>query len=325
MIALTWEQLSVYVFIEKKVKRNRNMEKFYFYRFNVIKEFFKDKEFTKDNVLIFFESLSQKNMSEAGKNTYVTVIKHIARCMNMTFLDTFTRFDVPDKYFDVLTQDEIYKIIHTETPRKYHMECNKRYSIVIETLAETGMRADELANLKWEDFKGDLLIVRRSKNNSMRMVPVTESLSSRINSLPRYNHGYIYGSAKGKIDQHHLNDEIRERCRILKIQKEITCHSFRRSFITECGANNENQMKVSRIVGHRNINSTNRYYYGSINALREVVENLPICAAQVGIDVAKRRAKRFIESFKHTQFKVLYKDEGKKIVIEIEDPNLATT
>ena len=139
------------------------MEKFYFYRFNVIKEFFKDKEFTKDNVLIFFESLSQKNMSEAGKNTYVTVIKHIARCMNMTFLDTFTRFDVPDKYFDVLTQDEIYKIIHTETPRKYHMECNKRYSIVIETLAETGMRADELANLKWEDFKGDLLIVRRSK------------------------------------------------------------------------------------------------------------------------------------------------------------------
>jgi integrase len=153
----------------------------------------------------------------------------------------------------------------------------------------------------------------------MRIVPITESLAKRIEKLPRFPHGYIFGGYKGKIDQHHLNDEIRNRCKLLGIKKNITCHSFRRSFITECANNNENQMKVSRIVGHRNINSTNRYYYGSIQALREVVENLPICAARVGIDVVKRRAKRFVEGFKNTKFKILYKEEPKKVLIEISE------
>jgi len=300
------------------------MEKFYKCRFSVVCSFFQDKDFTYENVLAFFKDLTDRKMSASGMNTYITVLKHIAHCLKVHFLDDFSRFDVPDKYFDVLTQDEIKRIIEVQTPRIRDPSCNNRYSVVIETLAETGMRADELANLTWGDFKGDVLIIQRSKNNSMRMVPVTEALSKRIEDLPRYPHGYIFGSHKGKIDQHHLNNEIRERCRILEIKKIITCHSFRRSFITECGNNNENQMKVSRIVGHRNINSTNRYYYGSIQALREVVENLPICASKVGLDVAKRRAKRFLDSFKHTSFKTMYKDEGNKIVIEIEEPVYAT-
>jgi integrase/recombinase XerD len=57
---------------------------------------------------------------------------------------------------------------------------NKRNYLIILTLWKTGMRNDELVNLKKKDIKDDEIIIRKGKGNKPRMIPLDSSLGDLL-------------------------------------------------------------------------------------------------------------------------------------------------
>ena len=57
---------------------------------------------------------------------------------------------------------------------------NKRNYLIILTLWKTGMRNDELVNLKKKDIKDDEIILRKGKGNKPSMIPLDSSLGDLL-------------------------------------------------------------------------------------------------------------------------------------------------
>lgn len=130
----------------------------------------------------------------------------------------------------------------------------KRLFIIIYILLNTGIRAFELINLKWEDFDHNRITIR-GKGNKLRYVYINQSFFNLINPLSK---GYVIKSIKNKkITQKQLNLIVREFAK--KINLVFTPHDLRRSFCTHLIRNNCNLKIIQTLMGHSNISVTSRY------------------------------------------------------------------
>lgn len=129
-----------------------------------------------------------------------------------------------------------------------------RLFLIIYILLNTGIRAFELINLKWEDFNKNKIIIK-GKGNKFRYVYINESFFKFIKSKSK---GYLIRSIKNKkISQKQLNLIVREFSK--KIGVYFTPHDLRRSFCTHLIRNNCNIKIIQMLMGHSNIAVTSRY------------------------------------------------------------------
>ena len=127
----------------------------------------------------------------------------------------------------------------------------------------TGLRVGEIARLVWGDIRqgrdGPILVVRRSKSDRPRAVPVVPKLQAVIDAMPR-----------GADNEHIFGDHSRIWwTRLLAPVKAAVpkmarpgggWHDFRRtvgSLLVQDGAD---IYRVSKILGHANVSTTARWY-----------------------------------------------------------------
>lgn len=131
---------------------------------------------------------------------------------------------------------------------------DKRLFTIIYILLNTGIRAFELINLKWEDFDGNKILIK-GKGNKLRYVYINKEFFDYIKPLKT---GYLIKSNKNKsITQKQLNTVIRDYAK--QINFYFTPHDLRRSFCTHLIRNNCNLKIVQTLMGHSNISVTSRY------------------------------------------------------------------
>jgi site-specific recombinase XerD len=182
---------------------------------------------------------------------------------------------------NILTRKEISKLFHTEV-------CNV-VGFMIKTifvcLYATGLRISELLGLKIKDidFDNNVLLIYESKERKERYVHIAEVGINYLKiylSMVRDKIGYDFKSSdkvfisiyEGKpLRETTINAYLKKCCKSLDIKKNISTHCFRHSYGTHLLENGAEIKHISELLGHKKIETTERYTRLNPQNLREVI------------------------------------------------------
>jgi integrase/recombinase XerD len=240
-------------------------------RFRIIKRWFGDRDLTKQAVEEFFAYLIGKNLKNNSLNTYYFAFYQIReyckdRGLPTDFLDGFKSFKKTKPDIQVLTQEEIEKILSTHLT--YGRFCGRdtsfldfRYLTLTEFLACTGARFSEAANLKVKhlDISAGRAVFTDTKSNENRSSYFSEPLKSHLKTLVE-NKGYedlvFRNSQENRIHEQDYIQDLKLRAKTAGVTKRIHPHLFRHSYATTLLETGVDITQVASLLGHRDIQTT---------------------------------------------------------------------
>ena len=159
--------------------------------------------------------------------------------------------------FNEREMDKVFEIFNNNSGKL------DRDFLIIEILYSTGIRRDELINLKFEDiyFEQGLIKVL-GKRNKERLVPVLPNLLSKIKkySSNNSNTNYLFKSKNGKkISPSTIYRIVKKYFRQISSKNKISPHVLRHSFATHMINNGADINSVKEILGHSSLASTQIY------------------------------------------------------------------
>lgn len=142
-------------------------------------------------------------------------------------------------------------------------------------MSETGLRASEVCNLKLEhiDLENNVIYVVHGKNKKNRKVGITFKCNQALLEYLEFvdlDQEYFFLNTHGKK----LNrDTLRQRLNRLSrlVSFDVTCHSFRRSFVTNNVKRGRSLVELQLMAGHSDIKTTRDYCTTTVD---EVVEGM---------------------------------------------------
>jgi len=179
---------------------------------------------------------------------------------------------------NVLTPKEANRIIDsidTTTALGY------RDRTILEVFYATGVRNQELRHLTVADanLEEELLRVNSGKGGHDRVVPLSrvacKFLETYIKGIrPQLLGGKatdkLFVSMRGNpIDPHTVGDVVKKYARLASVKKHVTPHVWRHTCATHLVKNEANLRHVQDILGHRSLNTTERYLRLTITDLKE--------------------------------------------------------
>ncbi len=168
----------------------------------------------------------------------------------------------PERY---LTKEEEIKLLAV---------CNHFMKVIIITALHTGARQQELLSLKWEAlfFNENYLILRNTKNNKPRKIPLTQTLKTELLKFPRYSE-YVFTSpvTKGKY-----KDVKSSFTRVVKRANipHITFHQLRHTTASRLNEMGVDIVTIQRILDHADIRTTMRYTHHSNKSIENAFNML---------------------------------------------------
>ena len=159
--------------------------------------------------------------------------------------------------FNEREMDKVFEIFNNNSGKL------DRDFLIIEILYSTGIRRDELINLKFEDiyFEQGLIKVL-GKRNKERLVPVLPNLLSKIKKYISNNsiNSYLFKSKNGKkISPSTIYRIVKKYFRQISSKNKISPHVLRHSFATHMINNGADINSVKEILGHSSLASTQIY------------------------------------------------------------------
>jgi integrase len=138
---------------------------------------------------------------------------------------------------------------------------NKKTSVFLQLLKETGMRCGEAFMLKWTDFdfENRTVNITPEKGSEPRQLKISPQLISMLNSLPRKKEETFACSSRHFT--RYFRDQRAKVANKLKNERirRITFHTFRHWKATMEFHKTRNILHVMKMLGHRNIQNTLLY------------------------------------------------------------------
>jgi integrase/recombinase XerD len=173
---------------------------------------------------------------------------------------------------------EIIESCNTRTPQSL------RNRAILETFYSTGMRTSELCSLKIQDIdlKEQTAVIVLGKGGKTRIVPLGQYacfyIEEYLNRGRKYmlkgnkkDEGFLFMSKFGiPFSRDSINTVIQNVMKNVKIDKHITCYSFRHACATHLIKNKVDIRFVSELLGHNNLQTTQRYCHLEISDLKKV-------------------------------------------------------
>lgn len=158
-----------------------------------------------------------------------------------------------------------------------------RNRAILELLYATGIRNSELLNLELGsvDFDRCELFISRGKGNKSRRLPLAEEalawledylLNARPQLARAHSGDVFFLTVKGnKFYRGQLSDMVRELAVSLGLEKRVTPHLLRHACATHMLRRGAGVRQLQLLLGHSDINSTQRYLKVEISDLHKVV------------------------------------------------------
>ena len=259
-----FEELKPYLIYDRKLSANKHNMQIYQSRFNIMCRYFGERKFDRANFNSFIGFLREKGYSNNYINNFIKLAKHVDRFYKINELQDYTYFDKPVLNVDTLTPEEIEKMIEVTIPYRTDAERkNQRNKVLLSTLFLTGARVNEVLNLSWDDLKEGTvpyLIINQTKVKEIRYAPIPQTLYHSIVNLPHFG-GFIFSNDLGyPLDPETVSSDIKRRARAIGISRRVYSHLFRHTFINLMLRNGAKIQEVSRLVGHKSIETTNQHY-----------------------------------------------------------------
>ena len=195
-----------------------------------------------------------KNSASGYWSTFRGLLKILYRNRLITtnindFLDKIAIEDTPKDYLSV---EELYKL--AETPcKKPILKTAALFSCL------TSLRISDILSLQWHeivDFAagGKCVHTITQKTKTEDIIPVSDEALQLIGYSPEKT-GLVFKGLKRSWTQHPMKEWIRE----AGITKNITFHSYRRTYATLQGAAGTDIRTIQSNMAHKSITTTQRY------------------------------------------------------------------
>lgn len=148
---------------------------------------------------------------------------------------------------------------------------------VVYLMLSSGVRCDELCNLKWEDvdFETNDINVIEGKGNKNRVVMIDDVAMKYLREYKphsKYKSNFIfptkYGGDIGAISRDSIWIMVKEIAKRADVQN-VYPHRFRRTFATMKYKRGMAIHDIQRLLGHANINTTMMYIDNDMDSLRD--------------------------------------------------------
>ena len=185
---------------------------------------------------------------------------------------------LPQRIPQYLSENSMDEMTLTMESLKDNLQDLRSY-LIIELLYNTGMRRQELIDLKWTDLNRERKNIRiLGKGNKERLVPVSEALFDDLDifkemvikafeELP----GNVIVTNKGKkAYPRFVYDIVRKQLTAFSSLKKRSPHVLRHTFATHLLNSGADLNDIKELLGHSSLASTQVYTHSSIEDLKHI-------------------------------------------------------
>jgi integrase/recombinase XerC len=167
---------------------------------------------------------------------------------------------------------------------RVHAGKRERDQLLLALFAYGGLRHSELLGLDWEDIdlERHLVRVRHAKGGRHRAVPIHPGLvplflAYRATRTPIENPAVFVGVQGRRLCPGVLARTFRHYATAAGVnaKKRITPHTLRHVFATELLSSGANLREIQELLGHKLLDSTQRYTRVNAHQLSGAIERLP--------------------------------------------------
>lgn len=221
---------------------------------------------TKNHIKNYREFLIEtKNLrtgdGKLSTNTTSSYFKNFLMVVKLAYKDNLITEDLTKyaeyikeeaTYREYLTEEELAKLWNTEIK----IEAVKHMAIFA---ALTGLRFSDIENLTWENVhkdkhQGFYIKVLEKKTGNLYNHPIPEPAYNILKLQPS-KFGKVFEGLKYSQITRPLSDWIKKS----EVNKKISFHNFRHSYATLQLANGTDIYTVSKLLGHKNVSTTQIY------------------------------------------------------------------
>ena len=195
-----------------------------------------------------------KNSASGYWSTFRGLLKILYRnrLIKTNINDFLDKIEIEDTPKDYLSVEELYKL--AETPcKKPILKTAALFSCL------TSLRISDILSLQWHeiiDFAagGKCVHTITQKTKTEDIIPISDEALQLIGYSPEKT-GLVFKGLKRSWTQHPMKEWIRE----AGITKNITFHSYRRTYATLQGAAGTDIRTIQSNMAHKSITTTQRY------------------------------------------------------------------
>jgi site-specific recombinase XerD len=188
---------------------------------------------------------------------------------------------------DVLTMAELERLLAAPArgdlwERHFHGK-PERDRLLLALFAYAGLRRSELLGLAWDDVEltRRLLYIRRAKGGRQRVVPIHPALVPLFvdyyaTRLPLTEQAVFVGVQGKPLNYTQLGQVFRHYVAAAGVgeRKRVTPHTLRHVFASELLRAGANLRQVQELLGHKHLDSTQRYTRVTAHELRGAIKRL---------------------------------------------------
>lgn len=270
-----------------------------------------------------FDTLVYKLKSEGRTNNYLNqlifAMRKYAQYADLEDLKDYPQFKPNKTNKATFSNEEIETFLSL---------CkNKKWQLFFSIMAYSGCRAGEVRLLHTQhvDLGRGLFILEDTKTHDTREVPIAPNLVKPLKThMAKLDEGDpLFGGRKNTyIDKTSWSNYF------IKIKKQmglkrpkLSTHSFRHSFITQLLAEGVSIFIVMRIVGHKDIKTTDGYTHMVMKDMQRGILKHPLIAKQSRPDLQIDAIDERVDLLPKNKFKITRK-RGKNfymLKIEVDD------
>ena len=163
---------------------------------------------------------------------------------------------------------------------------NQLYKDIFNTAYYTGMRLNELLNMKWDwiDFNQNSIIIKNSdqfitKNKRERVIPIHSKVEQILKSCfpfgkEKENH-FVFNRVPGiKLNGEFISKQFKKGVNAAKLNPKIHFHTLRHSFASALVQRKVDIYTVQKLLGHNKIQTTQIYSHLQKENLTQAVNLL---------------------------------------------------
>jgi len=153
----------------------------------------------------------------------------------------------------VLSKEEINKLLESTL--------NLRHRLVLMFLYYTGIRLDEIVNLKWGDidFDRETIHLKITKGSKDRIVFLHKNLKQVLGMICK-KEGLVFMSNLGKkYDKRTIQMIVKNAAAKAGIKKRVSPHTLRHSFATHLLEAGADIRHIQKLLGHSSLQTTQIY------------------------------------------------------------------
>ncbi|CAG8739098.1 9552_t:CDS:2, partial [Racocetra persica] len=215
-------------------------------------------------VELCFNFLRQRTERSRSRNyeEMRLAIEKAVKLLNKKKLITKIIPTIQPRFFATINKEELELLKQMEIT--VNKSINERNNLMLDLLFYTGLRINELRNIRHCDYQaGSLRIL--GKGNKVRYVFLPPFLVKYFNP---YSRNYLFTTKRQpKISNTQARTIIYQKVKKAGMIKKISPHTFRRSFATILNNKNVRLTTIQKLLGHSQIATTSTYIHNSYEEL----------------------------------------------------------